>query len=176
VTPGPAGLSNTSVPRVGARYSHRRGHDYQESAVGDLRSKLLLTVRSRDKVSPHTILGVGCGLVGLLLTTVTSGLVLRKYHKYKTEMEAISMELALPEGGGLKPGEAQEAAEIGHYGEGWSPGEGVCTISLHCHCHLPPGGTFCQENHCTPPDHSYCPSPELTYCPPPDTTQRLIDI
>ena len=36
--------------------------------------------------------GVGCGLVGLLLTTVTSGLVLRKYHKYKTEMEAISME------------------------------------------------------------------------------------
>ena len=29
----------------------------QESAVGDQRSKLLLTVRSRDKVSPHTILG-----------------------------------------------------------------------------------------------------------------------
>ena len=36
--------------------------------------------------------GLGCGVVGLLITTITSVLVMRKYHKYKTEMEIYTLE------------------------------------------------------------------------------------
>jgi len=105
------GLSNVTLPRVGARYSQRR-IESQESEVTDLRWKFLLTGREKSKISPHTILGVGCGLVGLLLTLVTSALVLRKYQKYKTEMAGISLQIDPAEMAQLKEGLRQKAEEV----------------------------------------------------------------
>jgi len=80
--------------------------------VTDLRWKFLLTGREKSKISPHTLLGVGCGLVGLLLTMVTSALVLRKYHKYKTEMAGISLQIDPAEMAQLKQGLRQKAEEV----------------------------------------------------------------
>merc|ERR550532_1496274 len=52
------GLSNVSLPRVGARYSQRRIESRaQEAGVTDLRWKFLLTGREKSKISPHTLLG-----------------------------------------------------------------------------------------------------------------------
>merc|ERR1719239_766113 len=107
------GLSNVSLPRVGARYSQRRIESRaQEAGVTDLRWKFLLTGREKSKISPHALLGVGCGLVGLLLTMVTTALVLRKYHKYKTEMAGISLQIDPAEMAQLKRGLRQKAEEV----------------------------------------------------------------
>jgi hypothetical protein len=49
-------------PKVGARYSHRIGESphvgYEpETAAMDFRSKIILSIKPRDKISPHTLLG-----------------------------------------------------------------------------------------------------------------------
>jgi hypothetical protein len=49
-------------PKVGARYSHRMEESphlgYEpETAAMDFRSKIILSIKPRDKISPHTLLG-----------------------------------------------------------------------------------------------------------------------
>jgi len=80
-------------PRVGAKYSHRRQDQLPDPDHrpdnSDFRSKAIFSLRPRNTISPHTILGAGCGLVGLTIITITSVLVLRKYSRYRAEQDQL---------------------------------------------------------------------------------------
>jgi len=84
-------ISSEREPRVGAKYSHRRSEMFPQprEAATDFSSKIIFSLKPRDKVSPHTVLGVGCGLVGFIIITVTSVLVLRKYSRFRAEQDQL---------------------------------------------------------------------------------------
>ena len=78
---GPPGVAISSGdPKLGAIFSPRR--QVLESANRDIRSKYIMgSYKQRSMVSPHTLMGVSCGVVGLIITTLTLGLVARRYTR-----------------------------------------------------------------------------------------------
>merc|ERR1712080_681650 len=65
-------------PKLGAIFSGRR--QVIESANLDIRSKYIMgSYKQRDPVSPHTLMGVSCMVAGVVIVTVTGGLVARRY-------------------------------------------------------------------------------------------------
>jgi len=65
-------------PKLGAIFSPRRQEI--ESANRDIRSKLIMgRYKSRSPVSPHTVMGAGSAVIGLIITATTLGLVARRY-------------------------------------------------------------------------------------------------
>ena len=77
----PPGVAiSTGDPKLGAIFSPRR--QVLESANRDIRSKYIMgSYKQRSMVSPHTLMGVSCGVVGLIITTLTLGLVARSYTR-----------------------------------------------------------------------------------------------
>jgi len=56
-----------------------------ESANLDIRSKYIMgSYKHREPVSPHTLMGVSCSIVGLVILTLTVGLVVRSYSAAPT--------------------------------------------------------------------------------------------
>jgi len=71
---------STGDPKLGAIFSPRR--QVLESANRDIRSKYIMgSYKQRSMVSPHTLMAVSCGVVGLIITTLTLGLVARSYTR-----------------------------------------------------------------------------------------------
>merc|ERR1712080_366678 len=65
-------------PKLGAIFSPRE--KVLESANRDIRSKYIMgSYRQKDPVSPHTVMGASCVVVGLVILSVTGGLVARRY-------------------------------------------------------------------------------------------------
>lgn len=65
-------------PKLGAIFSPRK--HVLESANLDIRSKYIMgRYKQRDPKSPHTLMGVSCAVVGLVITSLTVGLVARRY-------------------------------------------------------------------------------------------------
>ena len=89
---GPPGVAISSGdPKLGAIFSPRR--QVLESANRDIRSKYIMgSYKQRSMVSPHTLMGVSCGVVGLIITTLTLGLVARRYTRATSLKMAEEME------------------------------------------------------------------------------------
>ena len=63
-------------PRMGARYSPLR-----QVVMQDKRNMGVLMVRRKEAVSPHTLMGISCTILGLSIMIVTTVIITKRYHQ-----------------------------------------------------------------------------------------------
>ena len=65
----------------GARYSPLRQVIENTAMVNDKRNMGVLMVRRKEAVSPHTLMGLSCLVLVLLILASTAGLVMRRHYR-----------------------------------------------------------------------------------------------